>query len=93
MMLHFLIDVDFDSWRKWAVRYQVHPLILGYLSYDQSKLYHEPEGKEDIAYPTPRTWSFISNLLFASGIKAETGGLPGDLHYLIASCIGIGAAT
>ena len=92
-MLHFQIDVDFDSWRKWAVRHQVHPLVVGYLSYDPSKLYHEPEGKEDIAYPTPRTWSFISNLLFASGITADTGYLPGDLHYLLGSCIGIGAAT
>ena len=92
-MLHFQIDVDFDSWRIWAVRHQIHPLVVGYLSYDHSWLYHEPEGKEDIAYPTPRTWSFISNLLFASGITTDSGGLPGDLHYLIGSCIGIGAAT
>lgn len=92
-MLHFQIDVDFESWRKWAVLHQVHPLVMAYLSYDHSKLYHEPEGKEEIAYPTPRTWSFISNLLYASGITADTGYLPGDLHYLLGSCIGIGAAT
>ena len=92
-MLHFQIDVDFDSWRIWAVRHHIHPLVAGYIAYDHSRLYHEPEGKEDIAYPTPRTWSFISNLLFASGITADSGGLPGDLHYLIGSCIGVGAAT
>lgn len=92
-MLHFRIDVDFDSWRAWAVRSRIHPLVIGYLSYDHSKLYHEPEGKEDIAYPTPRTWAFVSNLLYASGITAESGSLPGDLHYLIGGCIGIGAAT
>lgn len=92
-MLHFQIDVDFDSWHIWAVHHHLHPLVVGYLSYDHSKLYHEPEGKEDIAYPTPRTWSFLSNLLFASGITADSGGLPRDLHYLIGSCIGIGAAT
>lgn len=92
-MLHFQIDVDFDSWRKWAVRHGIHPLVMGYLSYDHSKLFHEPEGKEDIAYPTPRTWSFLSRLLFASGITGDAAALPGELHYLIGSCIGIGAAT
>lgn len=92
-MLHFQIDVDYDSWRIWAVRHRIHPLIAGYISYDHSKLYHELEGKEDIAYPTPRTWSFLSSLLYASGVTADTGALPGDLHYLIGSCIGVGAAT
>ena len=91
-MLHFQIDVDFDSWRIWAIRQKIHPLIVGYLSYDHSKLYHEPGGKEDIAYPTPRTWSFVSNLLYATGITATTGNIPDDLHDLIGSCIGIGAA-
>ena len=91
-MLHFQIDVHFDSWRSWAVRSRIHPLVLGYLSYDQSKLYCEPEGKEEVAYPTPRTWAFVSELLFASGVAGD-GNLPGELHYLLGACIGVGAAV
>lgn len=91
-MMHFQIDVDFDSWRIWAVRERIHPLVLGYLSYDPSQLYHEPEGKDEVAYPTPRTWAFLSNLLFASKIDTE-GSIPADIHHLIGGCIGIGAAV
>ena len=90
-MLHFQIDVDFRSWRSWALRKSVHPLILGYLSYDPARLYQEPSGKEDVAYPTPRTWFFLSNLLNTVGTEAGEG-LPEDLHYLIGSCIGTGPA-
>ncbi len=92
-MLHFQIDVDFASWKAWAIRNHMHPLICGYLSYDNSKMYCEPDGKDDIAYPTPRTWSFLSNLLYASGITDDCSYLPSNLHYLIGSCIGISAAT
>ena len=92
-MLHFQVDVDFESWRMWAVRNHIHPLVLGYISYDHSKLYHEPEGKADVAYPTPRTWSFISNLLYASGLSQDDGGIPDDMHDLLGACIGTGAAV
>ena len=92
-MLHFQIDVDFESWHIWAVRNRIHPLVTGYLSFDHEKLYHEPDGKEDIAFPTPRTWAFVSSLLYASDITASPAGLPDDLHYLIGSCIGVGAAA
>lgn len=91
-MLHFQVDVDFDSWHRWALRNQIHPFVIGYLSFDHTKLYQEPEAKEETAYPTPRTWTFLSNLLYASGVTESTG-IPDDLHYLLGSCIGIGAAS
>ena len=64
-MMHFQIDVDFASWRSWAIRNKIHPLIIGYLSFDHSKLYCEPTESGIVAYPTPRTWAFLSNLLYS----------------------------
>lgn len=90
-MMHFQINVDFLSWKEWAVRRNIHPLIIGYLSWDPSKLYCEPQDN-DVAYPTPRTWAFLSSLLYSRGILEE-GTVPANMHLLIGSCIGRGAAT
>lgn len=91
-MMHFQIDVDFASWKSWAVRSHIHPLVTGYLSYAPIKLYHEPEGKDDTAYPTPRTWAFLSGLLLASGVQ-DNEAVPKHLHPLIGGIIGTGEAV
>ena len=30
---------DYDSFREWGIGEKLHPFVLGYLSYDRSKLY------------------------------------------------------
>ena len=85
-LMHFEIKVDFESFREWAVKMRLHPLVLGYLSFDSSKLYQETDA-DDKAFPTPRSWKFVSDVLKASGAK-----LPSDIHPMIAGCVGLGAA-
>lgn len=61
-MLHIEIAEDFNSWRNWAIaNTDINPLVLGYLSFDVSKLYKF--DKDNVAFPTPRSWMFVSNLL------------------------------
>lgn len=91
-MMHFQIDVDFASWRSWAIRNKIHPLIIGYLSFDHSKLYCEPTESGIVAYPTPRTWAFLSNLLY-SGKVDENSRIPSGMHMIIAGCIGYAEAV
>lgn len=89
-MMHFEIAVDFQSWSKWAITYgNVHPFILGYLSYDNSKLYMEERNLDEVAFPTPRSWMFLSNILHAIGENEDMGKLFG----LISGCIGMGTAA
>ena len=85
---HFNVQPDFDSFRVWGIREGLHPLVLGYLSYDNSKLYAASEG-QDIAFPTPRSWKSISDLL-----KVYEGRYKDmrDLHYDLAGEIGSGTA-
>ena len=90
-LVHFLIEVDFDSWHKWSVKNHIHPLVTGYLSYAPAKLYCLPEGKSNVAYPTPRTWQFLSDLLYMNGITEETR-IPEEMYHLMGGCIGTGAA-
>ncbi|MCR5106305.1 MAG: AAA family ATPase [Eubacterium sp.] len=85
----FLVKPDMDSFREWAIANKLHPLVLGYLSFDNSKLYAASE-METTAFPTPRSWKSVSDLL-----KAYDGPDDmdiSDLHYDIAGDLGKGVA-
>lgn len=85
-LMHFEIKVEFDSFREWGVKAKLHPFVLGYLSFDNSKLNAE-DNLDDVAFPTPRSWNFVSDILKATGVKS-----PSDIHPLISGCIGLAAA-
>ena len=85
---HYNVQPDFDSFRAWGLSNRLHPLVLGYLAFDQSKLYAEKET-EETAFPTPRSWKSVSDLITAY----EDADIAIDaLHYEISSDIGTGAA-
>ncbi len=85
-LMHFEIKVDFESFREWALKTGLHPFVLGYLSFDSSKL-HPETNTDDEAFPTPRSWMFVSDILKASGVDS-----PSEVHHLISGCIGLAAA-
>ena len=61
-LLHIEILSDFDSWYEWALQHKIDKRILGYLAFDNSRLNVEPDI-EELAFPTPRSWEFVSKLL------------------------------
>lgn len=89
-MMHFeIIGDDFKSWSQWAIENtDIHPLVLGYLSFDVNKLYVFEKDPDIIAFPTPRSWMFVSNMLNLLGV---TDDLDGCLQ-IIASIIGMPTA-
>ena len=89
-MMHFDICVDFETWSQWAIeKGNIHPYVLGYLSYDMSKLYLEDKSIDEVAFPTPRSWMFVSNILNTLGELDDIG----KCHSIISSCIGIGTTV
>ena len=80
-MMHFSICADYASWRQWAVRNDINSSVIAYLGFDSSKLSTEP-NTSDNAYPTPRSWAFVSELLHTMDSAPE------DIHTLISACIG-----
>ena len=80
-LMHFQIRVDLTSWKSWAIRHGIDSRIIGYLSFDHSRLCAEPESS-DLAYPTPRSWTFVSNLLRAMNCTPE------EIHPLVSACVG-----
>lgn len=84
-LMHFNIETNYKVWLEWAVANDIDSRIVGYLAFDNSKLCVEPESS-DMAYPTPRSWSFVSNLL-----KNSNGDMS-VIHPLICACIGTDTA-
>lgn len=84
-LMHLLVEPDYNAWKLWAMNNGVDERIIGYLAFDNSRLCAEPESS-DIAYPTPRSWSFVSSLL-----KTVSGSLE-ELHMPIAACVGVDVA-
>ena len=83
-MMHYNVVSDFQSWKAWAQRSGIDSRIIGYLSFDNSRLCAEPSSS-DLAYPTPRSWSLVDRVLKAAG------DLPTDsaaMHMAISACVG-----
>jgi hypothetical protein len=85
--LHQEMKVDFASWQTWAVENKIHPEVVGYLSFAKQDLYDFDAKSSSRAFATPRTWSFVSELL------AEDDGDADTLTNLIAGTVGEGLAV
>lgn len=84
-MKHFCISPDYVSWRAWAVSHGIDNRVISYLAFDHSRLFTEP-GTADLAYPTPRSWSFVSEDLQTMDCP------PKKIHDLISANVGTDTA-
>jgi hypothetical protein len=84
--IHLEIRVDFPSWQTWAVNNKIHKDVVGYLSFAKQDLYDFDAKSASRAFATPRSWTFVSQLLQGDDIDEETA------TNLIAGTIGEGLA-
>ena len=61
--IHQEMKVDFASWQEWAVNNNVHKDVVGYLSFAKQDLYDFDAKSASRAFATPRSWTFVSQLL------------------------------
>jgi len=61
--VHQEMRVDFTSWQEWAVENKIHKDVVGYLSFAKQDLYDFDAKSSSRAFATPRSWSFVSELL------------------------------
>ena len=83
--VHFELRVDFADWNVWALQNRIAPDVVGYLNYQKADLYNFDPTIHDRSFATPRSWSFVSDLLDDETPEA----LQTDL---VAGCIGEGLA-
>lgn len=86
-LLHIEVDVNFGSWKKWAIESGVNPMVIGYLDFRQDALMCFDAGSEDLAFATPRSWEMVSNIL------NRVNGDIDKVYSLVAGLVGIGQAS
>lgn len=62
-LMHLEVAGDFTSWKKWAIANGIHEKVIGFLSFRQNYLMGFDASKEELAFPTPRSWEMVSNIL------------------------------
>ena len=83
--VHFEMRVDFDSWFDWAVNNNIHSDVVGYISFAKNDLYDFDPKSSSRSFATPRSWTFVSNLI-------KTTSDHNTKKNLVAGAIGEGLA-
>jgi hypothetical protein len=84
--VHQEMRVDFASWQEWAVKHNIHKDVVGYLSFAKQDLYDFDAKSASRAFATPRSWTFVSQLL-------DEGDDDDTTMNLIAGTVGEGLAV
>ena len=100
--VHIEMKPDFASWQAWAVNKHIHRDVVGYLSFAKQDLYDFNAKSSSRAFATPRSWSFVSDMIANEDVPSanvtELDKLAGALDYdtllnLVAGSIGEGLAA
>jgi len=84
--IHIEMGVNFDDWFNWAVDNKIHQDVVGYLQFAKQDLYDFDPKSSSRSFATPRSWSFVSELLddeFDDGTTTD----------LVAGAVGEGLAV
>ena len=85
--VHLEMQVDWDDWNEWAVMNKVHKDVVGFLTFSKKDLYDFDPKSASRAFATPRSWTFVSELLFDDEEDTDT------LTDLISGAVGEGLAV
>ena len=62
-LLHLEVCVDSGAWQRWAATKGINHIVTGFLAYNPTCLI-DSIGEDDAnAFPTPRSWEMVSNIL------------------------------
>ena len=86
-LLHIDVEGNFDSWKKWAIANNINEKVIGFLSFRQSYLMGFKASSDDLAFPTPRSWEMVSNLLNCVSDDID------KMYSLISGLVGVGVAV
>lgn len=61
--VHLEMQVSFDDWFQWAVDNGIHQDVVGYVTFAKKDLYTFDPKSPERSFATPRSWSFVSELI------------------------------
>jgi hypothetical protein len=83
--VHLNLRVDFESWNDWALNHAINPDVVAYVTCNKNDLFNFDPRSSGASFATPRSWSFVSDLLQED--LADT-----ELNDLVAGTVGEGVA-
>ena len=86
--VHVEIRVDAEDWLEWGAANGIVPEVLFFVTYEPDLLHRfDPQSRER-AFPCPRTWEFVSNI-----VKHRNGLDPATERALFRGTVGEAAAV
>jgi SpoVK/Ycf46/Vps4 family AAA+-type ATPase len=85
--VHLEMTVDWEDWNEWAVENRIHKDVVGFLTFSKKDLYDFDPKSASRAFATPRSWSFVSELLVDDDCDEST------LTDLTSGAVGEGLAV
>lgn len=84
--VHLDFEVSAEDWGYWAMENDIHLDVRAFIRFRPNLLHDFKPSENPRAYPTPRSWAFVSNV-YKSNLPAD------QEHELIKGTVGEGAAT
>ncbi len=84
--VHLELAVDWDDWFEWATENKTHKDVVGFLTFSKKDLYDFDPKSSSRAFATPRSWTFVSELLVDDDTDTDT------LTDLVSGAVGEGLA-
>jgi hypothetical protein len=82
--VHLEFEVDLQEWSEWAIQSGIRAEVIAFLRFRPELL--SQFDRDAHAFPSPRSWEFVSRILVSSPDKSME-------HELFAGAVGAGAAT
>ena len=86
-LMHIEVEGSFAAWRQWAIRTGINAKVVGFLSFKEDYLMGFRPESEELAFPTPRSWEMVSNILNSVSDNVDS------VYNLIAGVVGTGVAV
>ena len=61
--VHLELEVSFEKWKPWAYANKIDKSVLGFLGFREDLLHKFDPASKSKAFPTPRTWEYVSKIL------------------------------
>lgn len=83
------VEPDLNSWKSWAVDNNVHPTVVGFISWQPDYLHQiNPNAEFEEKLPCPRTWTKLSIKL--TNAEKRKGGMLDDRSVEIYAAAAVG---
>lgn len=86
--MHVELKEDAEAWLSWARQNDVHPAVIGFLTYKPGLLFNMDGENLGRGWPSPRSWERVSQLCHMYRDQQDT-----LLRKLVYGCVGNGAGV